>query len=133
MASLSGPMKKKKKPAFSKTKAVAAKAKGTASRVAERLNPFDAESKERRRQRKLTKTGKKAIARGERAKAGKRAKGTGLISTKTGRAKAIGVTADTQEEAEKIALERGVMCCSIVKDDLINSEYEIINSEIADT
>jgi len=96
MASGTGPMKKKKKPAFSKTKAVAAKAKGTASRVAEKLNPFDAESKERRRQRKLKKTGKKAIARDKRAQAGKRAKGTGLISTKKGRAKAIGATADTQ-------------------------------------
>ena len=42
------------------------------------------------------------------------------------------VTADTQEEAETIALERGVRCCSVIKDDLIDSEYEVVGSELAE-
>ena len=69
----------------------------------EKLNPFDKESKERRKvrstKRKATKMYapmKKVQAANAARKAGKKAKGTGLVSTKKSRAKAIGAKAGTK-------------------------------------
>ena len=93
-----------------KRKQAVVKAKKGLSKLAERLNPFDKESKERRAARKRTRIGKKAVKAGERQLAGKAAKGTGIISTKKSRAKAISAKAGTsvrRKAVKKVSTKRG--------------------------
>ena len=59
------------------------------------INPFDKESKERRKVRSNKRKATKMYAPMKRVQAGKAAKGTGLFSTKKSRAKAIGAKKGT--------------------------------------
>ena len=62
----------------------------------EKLNPFDKESKARRKVKSNKRKATKMYAPMKRVQAGKAAKGTGMMSTGKSRAKAIGAKAGTK-------------------------------------
>ena len=75
------------------------KAKSTSGKkrsLMEKINPFDKESKARRKVKSNKRKATKMYAPMKRVQAGKAAKGTGLFSTKKSRAKAIGAKAGTK-------------------------------------
>jgi len=99
--------KKKKKPgtgligqlkqSINKRKALKAKStSGKKRSLMEKVNPFDKESKARRKVKSNKRKATKMYAPMKRVQAGKAAKGTGLMSTDKSRAKAIGAKAGTK-------------------------------------